>query len=172
MGGRITFEAFERAHFARFVDWVTRPHVARWWAEPSTVGAVEAEYGPSVDGTDPTRCFLIVEDGRPVGFIQAYRVAATPDYAAATGEPDAVGMDLFIGDEARTGAGLGPDVIRAFVDEVVWPAYPDLARCIASPSVANVRSLRAFEKAGFIRGPVVRVPGETEDEVVMLTRRG
>ena len=39
-----------------------------------TEAAVEEKYGPRVDGTSPTKCFLALLDGRPIGMVQTYRV--------------------------------------------------------------------------------------------------
>jgi aminoglycoside 6'-N-acetyltransferase len=166
----VRFEPLERSHFPLLEAWLATPHVARWWA-PLDLEGIEADFGASVDGTDPTRCFLIVEGDRPIGFIQAYRVADSPEYAQATEEPDAVGVDLFIGEPSRVDRGVGTIVLEFFLDDVVWPSYPDVRRCIASPSVHNLRSQRAFEKAGFVRGKVATVPGEKDDELVMLAVR-
>ena len=47
-----------------------------------------------------------------------------------------------------TGKGLGTEVIRRFVDKVVF-ARPETMRCVADPDAENLASLRAFEKAGF-----------------------
>ena len=62
-------------------------------------------------------------------------------------------------------------MIGQFVAEVVWPGYREVRRCLAGPSVANTRSVRAFEKAGFEQVGLVRVPGEAEDEAIMVLDR-
>ena len=46
------------------------------------------------------------------------------------------------------GRGLGPEVLRAFISEVVF-ADEDTHAVVAGVEPANARSLRAFEKAGF-----------------------
>ena len=40
-------------------------------------------------------------------------------------------------------------MIRAFVDEVVFPSLPEWSQVSAGPFVANVASWRALAKAGF-----------------------
>jgi aminoglycoside 6'-N-acetyltransferase len=168
---RISFRALTRDDFGQLVDWLARPHVARWWTDPARPGQVEDEYGPCVDGTDPTRVFLILDHGRPVGMIQCYRLDDEPDYARAVAVEDAAGLDLFIGDADTMGNGFGSTVLRQFVDQVIWPGYPDLVRVVAGPDVANRRSQRAFEKAGFRRTRVVDVPGEPQPEQLMVLDR-
>jgi len=80
---------------------------------------------------------------------ETYEVSDHPDYAALVGAGDGVaGVDLLIGDEALTGQGIGSEILRCFVDEVVF-APPTTRSCLADPDVRNVASIRAFQKAGF-----------------------
>jgi aminoglycoside 6'-N-acetyltransferase len=170
-GTAIDFRPLTRADFAQVAEWIGRPHVARWWTDPRDLTGIEAEYGPCVDGSDPTRVFLIVSDDRTVGLIQCYRLADEPDYAASVGVDDAAGIDLFVGEDDARGGGFGSRVLAAFVDRVVWPSYPEVARAMAGPSVANLRSQRAFEKAGFVRRHVAVVAGGADPEQVMVLER-
>ncbi len=62
--------------------------------------------------------------------------------------------ELFVieteGDEARTGMGLGPQIIDAFVGST-WQRYPGASEIVVAVQQANRRSGRALEKAGFER---------------------
>lgn len=167
----IRFRRLTRADFALVAEWIGRPHVAEWWTEPTDLAGIEATYGPCVDGTDPTLAFLILSGERPVGFIQCYRLDDNPDYARAVEVDQGAGVDLFIGEAEVMGDGFGSTVLRRFVDDIVWAAYPDLACCMAGPSVRNARSQRAFEKAGFQRRRVAVVPDEDDPEQVMVLER-
>jgi RimJ/RimL family protein N-acetyltransferase len=69
------------------------------------------------------------------------------------------GVDLLIGEEDAVGRGLGPEVLRAFMSDVVFVQEGTHA-CVAGVEPGNARSLRAFEKAGF------RVVGDYEEEGV------
>jgi RimJ/RimL family protein N-acetyltransferase len=42
---------------------------------------------------------------------------------------------------------------------------------MAGPSVRNIRSIRAFEKCGFTALGPVRVPGEEDEEMVLICPR-
>jgi aminoglycoside 6'-N-acetyltransferase len=123
--------------------------VARWWHERPTPQQVADEYLPSIEGREPTDVYLIVADGRDVGMIQTYRVVDYPEWEAVVQVGEGVaGVDLFLGEEELTGKGLGTEVLRAFVRDVVF-ADPSIDACVADPEVGNAASLRAFEKAGF-----------------------
>ncbi|HWE68618.1 MAG TPA: GNAT family N-acetyltransferase [Acidimicrobiales bacterium] len=162
----LAFRSLTRADFPRLVEWLARPHVARWWESPSDRAGVEEEYGPSIEGTDPTLLFMVAHGAVDVAFVQIYRMADNPEYARAVGRADAAGIDLLIGDEAQCGHGLGPRLIGAAAG-LIWAHYPEVAGALAGPSVHNVRSQRAFEKAGFVALGPVSIPGEKDDEMIL-----
>ena len=168
--GAPTLVPLRRHHFGLVVDWLAQPHVAEWWDSPQGMDQVEAEYGPCVDGTDPTEVLLCVVGDQPIGLVQIYRLEDNPEYAEAVGLPSAGGIDLFIGDGERLGAGLGSAMIAAAAERI-WERYPDVPCAMAGPSVHNARSIRAFEKAGFRALRQVRIAGETDEELVLVCAR-
>jgi aminoglycoside 6'-N-acetyltransferase len=92
---------------------------------------------------------VILENGRSVGLIQTYRVADHSEWGDLVGaEPEAAGVDLFVGEPDAVGRGLGPEVLRAFARTVVFSG-PETTAVVATVEEANHRSWRAFEKAGF-----------------------
>jgi aminoglycoside 6'-N-acetyltransferase len=131
-------------------EWLRRPHVRRWYRDHGTYEDVVAHYLPAIEGTDPTDHHLFLLDERPIGMVQTYLVADYSEYAALVGvsERDTAGVDLLVGEEELTGQGLGTEVLRRFVDGIVF-ARPETATCVADPDAANAASVRAFEKAGF-----------------------
>jgi aminoglycoside 6'-N-acetyltransferase len=149
--GEIAFRPLGRDDLGLMYEWLRREHVRRWWDEHATYEDVARHYLPAIEGREPVDLYLILLDGRPVGFIQSYLLADHPDFAERVGLGAGVaGVDLFVGEEELTGQGLGTDVLRAFVREVVF-AEPGTTACIADPDVRNTASIRAFEKAGFRR---------------------
>ena len=130
-------------------DWLQRPHVQRWWRDRDTYDEVVEHYLPAITGDDPTDLYVVLLDDRAVGFVQTYLVTDYPEYAEVTGVGDGVaGIDLFIADAELTGHGLGTELLRRFVREIVFARAATTA-CVADPDVGNTASLRAFEKAGF-----------------------
>ena len=147
----IGFRRLGRDDLGLMYEWLRREHVRRWWDEHESYEDVARHYLPAIEGRRPVDLYLILLDGRPVGFIQSYLVADHPDFAERVGLGAGVaGVDLFVGEEELTGKGFGTDVLRAFVRDVVF-AEPATTACIADPDVRNTASLRAFEKAGFRR---------------------
>jgi aminoglycoside 6'-N-acetyltransferase len=173
----LVFRPLGRSDLPLLAEWLGRPHVARWWREPSDLAAVEAVYGPLIDGSDPTEGFIAVErqgqgQGRPFAFLQRYRLDDNPQWQrtiavalaeGATGGADAgqsdpigvddatgAGIDYLIGDQAMTGRGLGRQMIDAFV-AALWDRYADISAVVVAVDQDNEASWRALEGAAFVR---------------------
>ena len=148
-----------------------QPHVREWWDEtPADPYPDLSECRAVLSGEDPSEHFLIRADGRPVGFIQAYRIDDDPDYAAAVdlGEP-AAGVDVYLGEPDMLHRGNGPELLRAFLREIVFVRYGDL--CVIGPANPNVGAIRAYEKVGFRHFKNIFVPGERHSEYLMRLRK-
>ena len=146
--------------------WLQQSHVKRWWRDRDTLEDVEAHYLPAILGIEPTDHYVVELDGRAIGMLQTYRAT---DYAAdwpVGARPGDAGVDILIGEPEFVGRGLGPQILRLFVDEIVF-ADAGVNAVIAGPDVRNTSSIRAFEKAGFRRLREVAVPGEEAAELLM-----
>jgi aminoglycoside 6'-N-acetyltransferase len=154
-----------RDDFPALAGWLRVPHVEAWFpwlhgetdavhAVEAAVHAVEAEYGPCLDGTDPTELFVIEIEGRPVGFMQRYRISDNPAWAAAlspVGDTStAVGFDYAIGVLEATGRGVGSEAIRQLLADT-FDRYPEVDSVIVAMQQANRASWRALERVGFER---------------------
>ncbi len=152
-------------------EWLQRQHVQRWWSDRETYEDVVEHYLPSIEGEEPTDHYVVLLDERPIGFVQTYLVSDHPDYAALVGVGDGVaGVDLLIGENELTGQGIGTEIIRRFVDEIVF-ATPTTTGCVADPHVRNVASIRAFEKVGFRVVKEFVDPEDGERHVVVRRER-
>jgi aminoglycoside 6'-N-acetyltransferase len=150
----VSFRRLERKDFALLSDWFARPHVEPWWREQYDLVSIEQRYGPSIDGVDRTELFIVETGGQPVGFAQRYLFDDNPGWerslAPAGMHPGSVGIDYLIGEETMTGRGIGPLIIRRFVEQT-WERYPGMSQVVVAVPQANRRSWRALEKAGFER---------------------
>jgi len=120
--------------------WLNTEFVARWWSERPNFQQVIAKYSPRIRGEQPTRGIIIQIAGKPVGYIQVYRIRDWPDYAKyVASDEDAAGVDLFTGETENARRGLGPAIIRAFLDQVVFATMgvENLMRSCAEFLTAN-----------------------------------
>jgi RimJ/RimL family protein N-acetyltransferase len=167
----VGFRPLREADLRLVHEWLQREHVRRWWDEHEMYEDVVEHYLPAIEGRKPTDLYLILLDDRPAGFIQAYLVSDHPEFAELVGVGAGVaGVDLFIAEEELTGKGLGTEVLRRFVDDVVF-AEPGTVACIADPDVRNVASIRAFEKAGFRRVGEFVDPNDGENHALVRLDR-
>lgn len=150
----LRYRPLSRDDFSLLSNWLSRPHVERWWREPFDSASVEERYGPAVDRTEATEVFVVELDGAPIGMVQRYRLEDEPEWRRAlevTGTPaDAAGIDYLIGEEDLMGQGIGPELIVQFVEDT-WARYPDIPAIVVDVLQDNRRSWRALEKAGFTR---------------------
>jgi aminoglycoside 6'-N-acetyltransferase len=141
--------------------------VEQWWHESLDLAGVAAKYEPRIEGTDPTHVYMIDYEARPLGWIQWYRWSDYPKHSlqlgAATNE---AGLDLAIGERAFLGKGLGVEAIKNFISKVI--SQSSMIRAVVTdPENTNLRSLRAFEKAGFQYVRLVQIHGEDFSRRVM-----
>ena len=128
----ITFETFTEADLIRLETWLHRPHVRKWWGEPAAELAAIREDLES----DRFRGFIVHVGGAPVGFVQWWR---SHDGAET-------GIDLFIGDRARTGQGLGARIITAMTERLFAEGA---VRVTVDPNKDNEAAIAAFATAGY-----------------------
>lgn len=146
-------------------EWLKRPHLAEWWGDP-TESLAEIEQAMESIETEP----LIVEfDGRPIGYLQSYDPHLEDDHPYQDQPTGTLGIDVSIGDPDMIGKGHGSAIVRQFADELFAEGTP---RVIIDPDPANLRAIRAYEKAGFtvfdtrtsIYGPALMMKRDAPEE--------
>ncbi|CAA9419640.1 MAG: Aminoglycoside N(6')-acetyltransferase _ AAC(6')-Ib/AAC(6')-II [uncultured Ramlibacter sp.] len=153
----IAFRLLRREDLPLFREWVNREHVARWWDEPRTMEAIEAEYLPVIEGVTTTRAYLAFQGDEPIGFIQSYTVMGSGNgWWEDETDPGARGIDQFLADGQRLGQGLGTAMITAFLARLF--EEPGVTQVQTDPQPDNARAIRCYEKCGFRAVGVVDTP--------------
>jgi aminoglycoside 6'-N-acetyltransferase len=149
----VALRAMTRGDLGDVTRWRQSEHVNRWWTGvgESTPEAVEARYGPRIDGLTPTRMWIVEANGRSVGFLQDYRIGDYHEYALLAPDPEAIGIDYAIGDPAWVGRGLGVRLLWAWMLRARH-RFPRATTYFAAPDHRNVASRRVLAKAGFTEG--------------------
>ncbi len=132
------------------VTWLARPHVARWWGDPAEALAASRRYPASNQA-------MIQVGTRPVGY--ACWGTPSPEELVSAGlddlPTDLVDVDILIGEPDALGRGVGPTALRQLVARLHAGGVGVVG---LAASVANLRALRAYHKAGF------REHGDFQDE--------
>ena len=148
---RIDFQPATLADAPQLFAWRQKPHVARWWNifpdDARDLPTLERELRDDL-ALGEHESWMITLDAEPIGFLQSYNAGrASGDWWPH--ETDSTrGIDLFIGEESLVGRGIGPLVVRAFVDKLF--VNESVTSVIVDPHPDNARSIRCFEKAGFV----------------------
>ncbi len=151
--------------------WSQLPHVRQWWDSPDSYESFANLVAPLLGGQAPRRPFLIEHRGRPIGYIQVFRIQSIPPYwKAYEVDEDAAGIDLYIGEATYLYRGLGAHIVRRFLDEHVFND-PTITSCIVGPEPENTAAIRAYEKTGFQHLKTVDIPSLEERQYLMRLPR-
>jgi RimJ/RimL family protein N-acetyltransferase len=163
-----TFRPLAAGDLPMLHEWLQRPHVRRWWNEPTTVATFESDdLRPPLEQSS-ARGYIAVIDDVPVGFIQSYVVMGSGGgWWENETDPGARGVDQFLADADQLGRGLGGTMVRAFVQKLFQA--PEVTTVQTDPSPDNERAIRCYRRAGFMAvGEVVTPDGPA---LLMRTRR-
>jgi RimJ/RimL family protein N-acetyltransferase len=146
-----SFRPVRIADLVRLRRWLSTPEVARRWGEPDR--EFELLRG---DLDEPRMTMRIVSfRGRAFAYAQDYEVHAWPQAHLAPLPQGARAIDSFIGLPSMIGRGHGAAFLRLLAERLCAEGAPLIA---IDPDVANLRTRRAYAKAGF----VVETPIKTE----------
>ncbi len=138
--------------------WMNDPEVARFWEKPWPRAEI-ASYLRRQHRSAHSTPYLGELDGAPMSYWELYRADLDPlaeHYAAR--EHDA-GVHLLLGPAECRGTGLAAGLLRA-VSGWQLETDPRATRIVAEPDVDNLRSIRAFERAGFRRSADLDLPNK------------
>lgn len=129
------------------VFWETCFHMdVRTIRSPQSFEEVVQKYSKSIS-SKYVFPFIVLADGKPVGFIQSYRADLVGGGWWVNEEPGTWGVDQFIGEDQLIGQGYGSMFLREFTDQLLIRS--DVKRVISDPDPKNLRAIRCYEKAGF-----------------------
>ena len=168
LAGAFSFRKLTESDLPLMQRWLNNPLVKRWYDDPSdTLDNIRAWFLPAITGAEPTQPFVFALDDAPIGYIQSYRPKDWPDYWGNERLSNgAAGIDLFIGEDDARHRGIGPMVIRAFIDTIL-AADPTVTEIIIDPDPENAVAIRAYEKAGFAPLREIGPPGHCEPALLM-----
>jgi aminoglycoside 6'-N-acetyltransferase len=142
MPAEIGFRPVTPADRPMLAGWIARPHWQRWWGP-----AEEEAAGIAAGATPDFGPFVFTLDGRDAGYIQWWRPTDEVEIPVDAPPETTRGIDMSIADPADLGRGIGPRVLRAFVDRL---AAEGVIRFVIDPSPDNAAARRAYAKAGFV----------------------
>jgi len=147
----LKFQSLREEDIPILYSWLQKPRVREFYHKKSVPAwnEVRAEYLQRLDPDWPTKCLLSYAGSDTIGYVQAYRVADYPEYAAKIQEGNGISLDLLIGDAEFVGKGWGRVILLKFINEVAFPVCEEEHICWIYHERLNHRALAASGAAGF-----------------------
>jgi multimeric flavodoxin WrbA/RimJ/RimL family protein N-acetyltransferase len=157
----IDFKKLNINHLNLLHKWMQEPHVSKWWGEERSwsLDDIQKKYDPYTQGykihqgiKKPIHPFIIEFEKCPIGFIQFYRAADFPrdgfniENVWQDQDKSLAAIDFYIGEPDCIGVGLGPQVLRSFLNDHVFKHFD---ACLVDPEKSNKAAIKAYAKAGF-----------------------
>lgn len=149
------FVPVARTDYPLLARWLRQPHVQRWWCDDPSDEALEAEYGGVIDATESAEVFIAHREGRPVGLVQRFALAAYPQYRDEIARWTAVparawSLDYFIGEPQVLGRRWGAELVGQLTAGI-WTRAPDADAVLVPVHADNRASWRVLERNGYRR---------------------
>ncbi|MEV0532152.1 GNAT family N-acetyltransferase [Kitasatospora sp. NPDC050463] len=145
------------ADLERLAGWMNDPETAAFWELAGPAATTERHVRAQLDGDGRSLPCLGLLDGTPMSYWEIYRADLDPLAAHYPARPHDTGLHLLLGPADSRGRGLGAALLAALADRILR-VRPRCGRVVAEPDVRNVRSVRAFERAGFSRAAELDLP--------------
>ena len=158
--GLVTLRPMTEHDLPMLHDWLNRPHLVEWWggeeARPSRA-EVQADYLPSALAKESVTPYIAMLDGEPIGYAQSYvALGSGGGWWEDETDPGVRGIDQSLANASQLGKGLGTQLVRALVELLFQD--PQVTKIQTDPSPNNLRAIRCYEKAGFVRQKIVTTP--------------
>ncbi|MBN9542198.1 MAG: GNAT family N-acetyltransferase [Alphaproteobacteria bacterium] len=156
----LTFKPLEKQDFQILLGWLSKPHVKAWYDKEIkyTIEKVQQKYNSYTEGykleegvKKPIHAFIVLIDNIPIGYVQYYNAHDFPreDGIMLKELPQKLSaFDIFIGEEDYTGKGIGSEIIKTLLKDYIWKEFD---ACFVDVDADNVRAIKTYEKAGFIK---------------------
>ena len=147
--------------------WMNDPDVAEFWQLDGPPERTVA-YLTDLRNATHTKPYIGSLDGTPMSYWELYWADQDPLAQHYDARPHDAGIHLLLGPSDFRGRGLGAQLLRAVAGTILG-LRPEVSRVVAEPDVRNVRSIAAFERAGFVRTADLDLP--TKRAALMIKTR-
>ena len=164
MPARLTLRLATIADAELLAYWDEKPHVIAATGQDFEMDWVEELANQSDVGFH----LIAEEDGRPVGVMLIIDPHLEPTHYWGEIPPNLRALDIWIGEEADLGRGLGTEMMRLALARCF--AEPNVEAALLDPLVANTDAHRFYERLGF-KQMERRTFGDDDCYVYRLERR-
>lgn len=131
---------------AIFKQWLSRPHVAKWYHDPADwIEEIEKQE----DEFRWLHHFIVECDGRPIGFCQFYACENSEElWEGYTAMGGSYSIDYMIGEPDWLRKGIGRQIVYALIERIT--RHPDAQRIVVQPEEENKASCGLLLSCGFV----------------------
>jgi len=141
-------------------DWLNRPHVVEWWGgeeERPSLDEVQQDYLPTTMAEEGVTPYIAMLNGEPIGYTQSYIALGSGDgWWEDETDPGVRGIDQTLANSDQLNKGLGTKLVRALVELLF--SDDTVTKIQTDPAPENLRAIRCYEKAGFVRDSNIITP--------------
>jgi aminoglycoside 6'-N-acetyltransferase len=131
------------------------PLIAKWLSDPQVLRFYEGRDHPHdllkaravFEEETEDHCCVFSFQGEPIGYIQFCPIDA--EESGMPAHERVWGIDLYIGEPAFWGRGIGTALVRAGAAQLLAQNFA--GRVTLDPQTWNTRAVRSYEKAGFVK---------------------
>jgi aminoglycoside 6'-N-acetyltransferase len=163
-GCELRFDPLREEDLPMLFGWLQQPHVREFYQRD--VPILEDIRGQYLKGGR-----FIVSTDRPIGFIQVWRIADSPDYTAPWCVSSGISLDLLIGEPEFVGRGWGRRILTRFLRDVAFPLFPEEDLCWILHDRRNERAMRASMAAGFRHSHDIAIHGYPHALLQLMRQR-
>lgn len=166
VAGELSFRPIGDDDIARLVRWLNDPEVGAWWHGLTETYDEAFVHEHMLDDPHVTKAIAEL-DARPIGFQQWYSLDDEPETLVEYEIPrgaGAFGIDQFVGESRLHNRGIGTRQVRGVTEWLTGPDGPRASRVVTDPVVENLRAVRCYEKAGFVKVRILPAHEELDGE--------
>lgn len=154
---KISFKPLSRQDFVLLLKWLQKPHVKKWWdkAIDYNIDLIIEKYSSYIKAYKQINgqkkaisAFIIYADKQPIGYIHYYSAHdfLQDDYELNHLPQSLAAIDLYIGDEAYLGKGIGQKVLTCFLQAHVFVKFN---YALLDPDSSNITAIKTYKNSGF-----------------------
>lgn len=152
---RFSLTRVSEEHHDVLVSWMNDPEVAEFW-QLDGPPARTTDYLAHLRTLDHTRAYIGILDDEPMSYWELYWADLDPLAKHYDAQSFDGGIHLLLGPAETRGRGLGATLLGNVAQLLL--ELQQAGRVVAEPDVRNVRSIAAFERAGFVRAADLDLP--------------
>lgn len=154
----VTLRPMTEADLVMLHDWLNRPHIVEWWGgERPSLEDVRQNYAPNVLAAAAVTPYIVMLDEEPIGYAQSYVAMGSGEgWWEDETDPGVRGIDQSLANVNQLSRGLGTALVKTLVAQLF--ADSKVTKIQTDPAPNNLRAIRCYEKAGFVKQAVIETP--------------